>query len=451
MIWMRYRDARGAWHSATTGLECGREKEAARLLAEVKKQVTANLEVGVELGVGPPSFADFFRWWIERREARGLRSWADDESRIRTHVLPRIGRKRITEITAIDLERVFEDMRARERAPKTCWNTYSAVRALFRDAVKKGFLAQSPCVLGEEELGAMVDKDPEWREGAIYERSEIERLVFDPRIPWDRRIFYAIEYFAGRRLGEVSGLRVRHLDLQREPLGSMLFARSYAVGRTKTKTTVQMPTHPVLALLLDCWLREGFVAMFGRVPVADDFIVPRPPGAKSKHGACRDKNYVRKQLAKDLELLELRHRRSHDLRRSFITHAQQDGAQPHILERLTHPSTKKATAFAGYTEFAWDDYCREVAKLHIVVPEELNDIALPIAVGGDDDAGPDDDPPRRPGGARQLRPVPAATTSGPRLATLVATPKEKPQGSPGVSQWRRRESKARAPSTVERG
>lgn len=438
IIWMRYQDAAGKWKCASSGLVRGREAEAAQLLGEIKRQVAAGREVGVQLGSGPLTFASFFAWWIERREARGLRTWADDSSRIRTHVLKLLGGKVLDAITAMDLERVVVQMRKAGKAPKTCWNTYSSVRALFRDAIKNGVLVNSPCVLGQEELGPMVDKDPEWREGALYERSEVESLMFDARIPWDRRMYYAIEYFAGRRLGEVSGLRVRHLDLQRQPLASVLFARSYDAGRTKTNTSVLMPIHPLLDGLLRRWISEGFPAMFGRPAGAEDFVVPRPPDAKSKFGPCRDKNYVRKQLIKDLEVLDLRHRRSHDLRRSFITHAQQDGAAPQILMRLTHPSTKKATAFAGYTEFAWEDYCREVVKLHVDVPEELDAVALPVAVG-DDDRDPDDDPPPTPGGVRMARPGPTKPASRPRLATPVATQKEKPQGSPGVLQWTRQQ------------
>jgi hypothetical protein len=65
-----------------------------------------------------------------------------------------------------------------------------------------------------------------------------------------------------------------------------------------------------------------------------------------------DKHEAPKQLAADLELLELRPRRCHDLRRTFITLAQVDGA-------LATSSKRSATAPARgdivsvYTTFPW--------------------------------------------------------------------------------------------------
>ncbi|MCB9718842.1 MAG: tyrosine-type recombinase/integrase [Myxococcales bacterium] len=431
VLWGRYKNADGKWDSISLGLRVGQEEEAARLLAEIKKKVSAGREIGLDPGDGPPTFQRFFSWWIDRRKARKLRAWTDDNSRIRTHVMDLLGPKRLDEITPLDLEKVFLRMRDRGRAPKTVWNAYSSTRALFRDAVKKGFLRQSPCVLGEEELGPMVDKDPEWRETAIYSREEVQALMFDERLPPDRRLFYAISYLAGRRLGETSGLRVRHLDLDEAPLGAVVFARSYARDRTKTNATIRMPVHPVLAEMLRAWLHRGFERMFGRAPEPDDFVVPRPPECRSRFGSSRDKNYVRKQLLKDLDTLELRSRRTHDLRRSFISHAQQDGAQPHVLIRLTHPSAKKATAFAGYTEFSWSDFCGEVAKLKVDTPRPLQVVAprpdsFAVGVGAPPTSADTKSPKWR--------------TSRPKFATPVATVKKKALENPGLIEWRRRES-----------
>ena len=186
----------------------------------------------------------------------------------------------------------------------------------------------------------------------------------------------------------------------------MLIARSYARDRTKTKTSKRMPIHPVLHTLLVDWIEHGFPEMFGRSPGPDDFVVPRPPNSRSKFGAARDKNMVRKKLLADLDVLDLRHRRNHDLRRSFITHAQQDGAAPHVLIRLTHPSAKKATAFAGYTEFQWADYCREFSKLQVEVPADFGVVLLPMVVHGEFSGDDDDD--RRPhrGPVRRTQPHP---------------------------------------------
>ncbi len=168
----------------------------------------------------------------------------------------------------------------------------------------------------------------------------------------------------------------------------------------------------------------------GRAPQTDDFVVPRPPQCRRKFGPSRDKNYVRKRLLEDLDTLDLRARRTHDLRRSFISHAQQDGADRNKLIRLTNPSEKKATAFAGYTEFSWIDFCTEVAKLNVAIPKPAYAPAQPLSltVGQSESASAQTTTPTTP---RHTRP---------QLATVPVTPKEKAPENPGLGQWRRRES-----------
>jgi integrase len=75
----------------------------------------------------------------------------------------------------------------------------------------------------------------------------------------------------------------------------------------------------------------------------------------------RDKAYARKRLVRDLAALGLRHRRAHDLRRTGISIAQDDGADRAILRWATHAPPREV--FDLYTSHAWATLCREVAKL----------------------------------------------------------------------------------------
>jgi hypothetical protein len=45
-------------------------------------------------------------------------------------------------------------------------------------------------------LPKKVDKDPDWRAIAIYDRSEIQLLIFDTRVLQDRRVVYALKALA---------------------------------------------------------------------------------------------------------------------------------------------------------------------------------------------------------------------------------------------------------------
>ena len=60
---------------------------------------------------------------------------------------------------------------------------------------------------------------------------------------------------------------------------------------------------------------------------------------------------------------DARHRRSHDLRRTFITLARVDGARGDILEHVTH--AQRGDIINVYTSLRWAALCEEVAKLKV--------------------------------------------------------------------------------------
>jgi hypothetical protein len=57
----------------------------------------------------------------------------------------------------------------------TVHKVYSSPSAMFRDAKLAGYptgVEQTPCELTIEQLGPVIDKDPERRDGAVYTRDE---------------------------------------------------------------------------------------------------------------------------------------------------------------------------------------------------------------------------------------------------------------------------------------
>jgi integrase len=282
-------------------------------------------------------------------------------------------------------------------APRSIYNIYSVVSAVFRDAKLADLLEQSPCVLDERHLGPLIDKDPEWRSTAVFTHEEAETIISDARIPPDRQMAYAIELLAGVRPGEASALRWRHYDPTVRPLGKLLVAKSYStrVGEKTTKTDAvkHVPVHPTLAAMLAAWKLGGWAAMMGRAPGPDDLIVPLPPEAaerryKRKGEPFRTTYYSGKCWRKDdLPALGWRHRRHYDMRATFITLAIDDGADPDVLEtRVTH-TRKSRGAFDGYNRgLQWERTCAEVSKLRITRGGRSSAAEQPIAAGSGDDS-----------------------------------------------------------------
>jgi integrase len=235
-------------------------------------------------------------------------------------------------------------------AQRTIYNIYTVVSAMFRDAKLADLIEQTPCILDERQLGPLVDKNPEWRDDAVFARDEVETIIADARIPADRRMVYALELLAGVRPGEAAALRWRHYDPTVTPLGKILVAKSYNTRgnvekTTKTDAVKHIPVHPVLAAMLAEWRLAGWAEMMGRAPGPDDLIVPLPPDAALRRRSCHGEPYRPNDYSgarwrdRDLPALGWRHRRHYDMRATFITLAIEDGADPDVIEnsRDAHP------------------------------------------------------------------------------------------------------------------
>lgn len=363
----------GKWIGIPTEFKVGQEREARTMRAKVDARQAAGEEIGE---IGPPTVRGVSKRWLKSREAE-VETWKNDESVMRLHVLPALGDRRIDEVTASDVLKLIKSWRARtgsktdkdparrKMAPRSIYTAYSTLCAFFRDAAIDGLVATTPCMLTKRQLGAKVDAKPEWRQTAQFTKVELEALISDERIPFDRRVVYALEGIAALRHGEMAGLLWRNCGAQEdlEPLQMMFVAFCYGRALPKGDVCRPVPIHPALAAILAEWKLFGWAKMMGREPTEDDLVVPLPPDSVSKHGRWRHKGYTYQHLMQDLATLGLRHRRGHDLRRTMISLARSNGAVSDILRRATHKPPKEV--IEGYTTFEWNVVCREVLKLNV--------------------------------------------------------------------------------------
>ncbi len=296
--------------------------------------------------------------WLKNRERVGVRSWKDDESRLRHHVLPFLGKMALDDVQPRHVNEVVQRLRAAKKAPRTVRNVYSVVAALFRDAQIDGLISRTPCILTKYQLGKIGDAKHEW--------DELQKLIGDERVPWDRRVFYALLGLGMLRHGEAAGLRWRHV-VKMEPLSRLIIATSYDTGDTKTSVERWMPVHPVLAAMLAEWKLRGWREQMERAPGADDLVVPTPKptnhGPRVPLGSMRDDHYTYKRMIADTAMLGLRHRRVHDLRRTGITLAREDGAERDVLRLCTHGAGRDVMEL--YTTFGWSRLCGQVSCIKI--------------------------------------------------------------------------------------
>jgi len=367
-LWIGYKDPSGKWVYARTDFTVGHEDKARKVLQAVERQVKAGEAYG-EAQLGPVTLERYFERWIAERK-RLVASAKDDETRLRRHALPTLGRLALREIRALQVRNLVRALKAKcgpgkdQLAPRTVRHVYATLHRLFEDALAEELIEVNPCTLKRGELPAKVDKDPTWRATAVFTREELTALISDARIPEHRRVLYAGIFLTGSRIGEWAARRWRDWDTTLQPLGRLLVATSYSrklhrEKSVKTERPREVPVHPVLAGILAAWRADGWANLYGRAPTPDDLISPSPTG---RHLA--DPN-VLERLHADLATLGIRPRRIHDSRRTFISLAQADGARKDVLRWVTHGPTGDIVDL--YTTLPWATLCEEVVKLRITL------------------------------------------------------------------------------------
>lgn len=375
VLWVAYTDADGRRRCVSSRVVLGAtaaERERALLKAEafLRRLEEAQREA---ISEGPLTLRRYAADWIARRRRRKVRTAGDDEARLRDWVLPVLGDRLLVEIRAPEIRTLFRDLTdSGELAPKTIHNIYGVLHCLFEDAVAEEKRDFSPCALKvrRRELPEKEDKDPTWREQAVFSMAEARRLCTDSSIPEWRRVAYAVAFLAGLREGELLGRRWRHYRPQLEPLGALDVVSSWnsklhMETTTKTKRIRHVPVHPELARRLAEWRLSGWPRLMGRPPGDEDLLFPCPHarGQRKVVDAQRPRSGVSflHALESDCERLGLRHRRVHDTRRSFISWCRGAGARDNMLKWVTHGRGK--SILDDYTEPRWPDLCAQVLVL----------------------------------------------------------------------------------------
>ena len=390
-LWIAYQDADGERVFKPSGYKVGQEPQARALLEELERRIAETIAPPVITGaranltVGEPirrtaagvTVQEYAEQWIEGRRNR-IESVGDEHGRLKNHIYPRIGHLLMRDVRPrhirdfiLDLSTANIRLRgtgkgegATKIAPRTVRHVFATIHRMFKSAVIDEVIETNPVIVEKGTLPKNVDKDPSWRATAVFDRPELVSLISDRRLPELRRMLNALKGLAALRHGEAAGVLWSDYHAACSPLGKLVIARSYEKERTKTQVSREVPVHPVLAQLFGHWHDHGWFAAFGRKPTPDDFIIP---GVDGEVWEAHDADDYFKD---DLTSLGIRHRRGHDLRRTFITLAQVDGARHDLLKVITHgPSADDIVSL--YTTFPWPSLCAEVAKLSVRLPDQI--------------------------------------------------------------------------------
>lgn len=222
-----YQDRRGYWHGrVSVGVRDDgrpdRRHVGARTKAEVVRKVRElekRRETGSVLQPGERwTVESWLTHWLENIAAPFVRTntLASYRVAVNRHLIPGVGKHRLTELRPEHLEILYQKMlRRRTKSgtltkPATVHQVHRTVRAALNEAVRRGYLSQNPATFAKTHRVDEEEVEP-------YTVDEIQRLFMTAAKTRDGAR-WALALALGLRQGEALGLQWSDVDLGTQTL-----------------------------------------------------------------------------------------------------------------------------------------------------------------------------------------------------------------------------------------
>src|SRR5438309_84985 len=274
-----------------------------------------------ELPVSPRlTFAEVSARWLAEFEAKVTAGERRDRtldlyrSQLHSHLLPRLGRRRLALITADDVVAVIRELQADGLSPWTVKRILGALSCVFTFALRRGYIATHPF----HRLERDERPHPLRSEQRVLTRTELARLF--AACPRRYRPLLVTGAYTGMRLSEVLGLSWDDVDFAR---GVIHVRHQLARGRRgvpphrippKTRASVrEIPLLPQLAAVLRQHKRGS------RFTRGSDYVFATDHGTAFLHHNV-SKRVLRRAATRAGLDRPGRRVRFHDLRHTFASH-----------------------------------------------------------------------------------------------------------------------------------
>jgi integrase len=289
----------------------------------------------VDPSAGRIMFGEYAGWWIEQRPLRP-RTRETYDSQLK-HLLRPFGPAQLTAISPADVRTWHGRLSQSELHPNTVAKIYRLLRTILGTAVDDGVLPSNPARI----------------RGASKERA-VER----PLLSWDDVVelanaieprFSALVWTAaasGLRFGELSGLEMRHLDVDRSELRvdqALYFAKGSGprLGPPKTESAHRTVVVPAQIIHRLCEHIESFV----------DDARPKTLVFTSVKGSPLLNRTFAPYWRRALDELGMTNIRFHDLRHLAGTEAATAGASlREVMARMGHASSSASLRYLKASE-----------------------------------------------------------------------------------------------------
>jgi integrase len=287
----------------------------------------AEIRLGIRPEAAAMSFAKAFELFKQTHTSQKnrVRTAKDTERLIKKHLIPKLGRKGVSDITTHEVMQIIDKLLP---TPGTCIHVFWAARLIFRWAAKRRLVPRSPLegvdepakignrerTLSDEELRELLSK-------TIVDGSTFAKIV-------------QLLIITGQRRAQIASLRGEYIE------GEKVIAWP---TETMKKRAHSIPLTPMAWALLKTAPQEGYVFP-----------------ARGKDALFN--GFSKCKIAFDKKLCGVAPWTLHDLRRTFSTGLARLRVPPHIKEMLLSHASAKDPVEAIYDRYTYMDEQREALR-----------------------------------------------------------------------------------------
>ncbi len=310
----------------------GTKKDAQKYLTAK----TREKDLGVFVEPASMPLNEFLDRWLEEIARNKLRARTFDnyESLLNCHVREKIGAKRLSDIQAYEVQKLYNDMKKTNYSPKTIRHVHNVLSPAFKQAVKWKMLMQNPCDLCE-----------------LPRMEKTEMMYFTPEqtakfldAAKDDKYFttFLLAIETGMRPEEYLGLQWKDIDFKNEVLSvrrALVVKKGGGFIFTEPKTKKSRRSIPISNTLIDALKSHRRNQLEERMKLGAeyetlDLVFASEIGTPLLHG-----NLLRRHFKPIRDKANLPKIRLYDLRHTTATLLLSAGENPKVVsERLGHAS-----------------------------------------------------------------------------------------------------------------
>ncbi len=180
----------------------------------------------------------WFEQWM--KDFRGIRIKPGTKEVYRNtynaHIMPVLGKKRVTSIRMEQIQRLYNDMAAKDYAEGTIKLVSVILFGMFKQAVKSGLIVKNPVAM------ATIPKAKERKERVVLTAEEQKQFLTYAQKHSQYCSLFQLALYTGMRNGEVRGLRWSDIDFNKKIIhitGTIKYVKElgHYIETPKTKTS----------------------------------------------------------------------------------------------------------------------------------------------------------------------------------------------------------------------